>query len=75
MDANKKVEVNGAFVADWQKRKCLWDVNLEDIKIAILENLGEIIWNYQLFYIVNASPKQFFVFFFAQYFSFLKLLK
>ena len=46
MDANKKVEVNGAFVADWKKSKCLWDVKLEDIKIAILENLGKIILNY-----------------------------
>ena len=43
MDANKKVEVNEAFVADWQKYKCLWDVKLEDTKMAMLENLGGII--------------------------------
>ena len=43
MGANKKKEVKGAFVADWQKRKCLWDVKVEDIKMAVLESLGEII--------------------------------
>ena len=43
MDANKKVEVNEAFFAEWRKHKYLWDVKLEDIKLAMLEKLGGII--------------------------------
>ena len=43
MDVNKKVEVNEAFVAEWRKHKCLWDVKLEDTKMAVLDNLGGII--------------------------------
>ena len=39
MYANKKVEVNEAFVAEWQKHKHLWDVKLKDIKIAMLEKV------------------------------------
>ena len=39
MDANKKVETDEAFVAEWQKHKRLWEVKLEDIKLAMLENL------------------------------------
>ena len=43
MDANKKLEVNEAFFAEWRKYKYLRDVKLEDIKLALLENLGGII--------------------------------
>ena len=43
MDANKKLEVNEVFFAEWRKYKYLWDVKLEDIKLALLENLGGII--------------------------------
>ena len=43
MDAYKKVEVNEAFFEEWQRRKWLWDVKLDDIKMTMLENLGGII--------------------------------
>ena len=43
MDANKKKETNEAFIAEWQKHKYLWYVKQEDIKMAMLENLGGII--------------------------------
>ena len=43
MDPNKKLEANETFAAEWQKHKWLWDVKLEDIKMAMLENLGGII--------------------------------
>ena len=43
MDAYKKVEVNEDFVEEWQRRKWLWDVKLDDIKMTMLENLGGII--------------------------------
>ena len=32
MDANKKVEVNEAFIAEWQKHECLWDVKARAYK-------------------------------------------
>ena len=32
MDANKKVEVNEAFIAEWQKRECLWNVKARAYK-------------------------------------------
>ena len=69
------MEVIEAFVVEWQKHKCLWDVKLGDIKIAMLENLGGIIWNYvKLFYIAKASPKQFFVFFFVLFFFLFEII-
>ena len=43
MDAYKKVEVNEAFVEECQRRKWLWDVKLDDIKMTMLENVGGII--------------------------------
>ena len=43
MDAYKKVKVNEDFVEEWQRRKWLWDVKLDDIKMTMLENLGGII--------------------------------
>ena len=56
----------------WSKHiYMLW--KSEHIKIAMLEKMH---WNYsELFYIVKASPKQFYVFFFVQCFSFLELLQ
>ena len=63
-----------SFCFRWQKYQCLWDAKQEDIKIAMLENLGGIISNYsQLFHIAKASPKQFFVFLFVLCFSFLTI--
>ena len=32
MDANKKVEVNEAFIAEWLKHECLWDVKARAYK-------------------------------------------
>ena len=32
MDANKKVEVNEAFIAEWQRHECLWDVKARAYK-------------------------------------------
>ena len=32
MDANKKVEVNEAFIAEWQKHECLWDMRARAYK-------------------------------------------
>ena len=32
MDANKEVEVNEAFTGEWQKHKCLWDVETKACK-------------------------------------------
>ena len=32
MDANKKVEVNEAFIAEWQKHECLWNVKARAYK-------------------------------------------
>ena len=32
MNANKKVEVNEAFIAEWLKHECLWDVKAKASK-------------------------------------------
>ena len=54
MDANKKVEVNEVFTAEWLKHECLWDVKVRAYKdrnarenaLRTLPELFEIIRNY-----------------------------
>ena len=54
MNANKKVEVNEAFIAEWQKPELLWDVKARAYKdcniwkyfLSTLAELFEIIWIY-----------------------------
>ena len=53
MDANKKVDVNEAFIAEWLKHECMWDVDVRAYKdlnarenaLRDLAKLFEIIWN------------------------------
>ena len=54
MDANKKVEGNEAFIAEWLKHKCLRDVkaraykdrNARENALRTLAELFEVIRNY-----------------------------
>ena len=76
MNANK-MKVNEAFIAEWLKYECLWDVKARAYKNrSARENALRIILNYlELFYIAKALPKQFFIFFFVHCFFFLELLQ
>ena len=50
MDANKKVEVNVAFVAEWLKHECLWDVKAiaRENALGTLAEIFETIQNYSI---------------------------
>ena len=50
MNANKKVEVNEASIAEWLRHEHLWDVKARAYKDCSARE------NSELFYIAKASP-------------------